>query len=79
MAIILRDSARAVLTGLAVGFLLAIAVSRIISSELYGATALDWRLLGAVASLLATAGVAATFLPVRRATQVDPVIALRSD
>jgi ABC-type antimicrobial peptide transport system permease subunit len=65
--------------GLGVGFVLAIGVSRIISSELYGATALDWRLLTEVATVLAAAGVAATFVPVRRATQVDPVIALRSD
>jgi predicted permease len=79
MAVVLGDSARAVFVGLGVGFALAIGVSRIISSELYGATALDWRLLTGVAAMLAAAGVAATFIPVRRATQVDPVIALRSD
>jgi predicted permease len=79
MALVLRDSARSVLIGLGMGFVLSIGVSRVISSELYGATALDWRVLGAIAVLLGVAGVAATFVPVRRATRVDPVVALRSD
>jgi predicted permease len=79
MALVLRDSARSVVSGLGIGVVLSIGVSRIISSELYGATALDWRVLGVIAGLLGVAGVAATFVPVRRATRVDPVVALRSD
>ncbi len=78
-ALVLRDSSRSVFAGLGVGLVLSIGVSRIISSELYGATALDWRLLGGLAALLALAGAVATFVPVRRATRVDPVVALRSD
>jgi predicted permease len=78
-ALVLRDSARSVLTGLGAGLLLSVGVARIISSELYGASPFDWRTLGALAGLLAVAGVAATFVPIRRATRVDPVVALRGD
>jgi len=78
-ALVLRDSARSVMIGLGVGLVLSLGVARIISSELYGASPYDWRTLVALASLLASAGAAATFVPIRRATRVDPVVALRSD
>lgn len=78
-ALVLRDSARSVMIGLGVGLVLSLGVARIISSELYGASPYDWRTLVALASLLASAGAAATFIPIRRATRVDPVVALRSD
>ena len=79
MALVLRDSSRAVFAGLGIGLLLSLGVSRIISSELYGATAFDWRIFGALAGVLALAGMAATFVPVRRATRIDPVVALRRE
>jgi ABC-type antimicrobial peptide transport system permease subunit len=65
--------------GLGVGLALSLAVSRLIASELYSATGFDWRVLGAPAGLLTLAGVAATFVPARRAAKVDPLVALRTD
>jgi predicted permease len=78
-ALVVRDSARPLLAGLGAGLVLSMGVTRIISSELYGATALDWRLLTGLATLLAVAGAMATLVPVRRATRVDPVVALRTE
>ena len=48
-------------------------------SELFGASAFDPVVFAGTAILLALAGVVATYVPARRAAQVDPMSALRQD
>jgi ABC-type antimicrobial peptide transport system permease subunit len=69
------------LVGLGVGIGLAgsLAVSRSIRSLLFEVGPGDPITLSAVSILLAGIGLFACFVPARRATQIDPVIALRSD
>jgi ABC-type antimicrobial peptide transport system permease subunit len=77
--LVLGDAVRMVLIGAAIGVPAAWALSLAISSLLFGLTPGDPRtLLGAVAVLLAT-GMLAAFVPVRRATAVNPVVALRCE
>ena len=65
--------------GGAAGLVVALATSRLLSKLLYEVSPTDpIALLGACALLLAT-GAAAAYLPARRATQIDPANALRSE
>jgi predicted permease len=63
--------------GLLVGLALAFAASRLLSSLLYGITPADPVTYAAVALVLALVAFLANLLPARRATEVDPVVALR--
>jgi len=49
------------------------------ASLLYGVTATDYITFGSVSALLIGIGLAASYLPARRATKVNPMIALRSE
>jgi predicted permease len=70
-----------VLTGVgaAVGLVAAGGLTRLMSSLLFGVTALDPVTYAAVSALLIGAGVLASYLPARRAIAVDPVQALRAE
>ena len=75
--LILTGHSRAVLAGLLVGFFGALASSMIMRSRLHGLSPFDPLSYVGVAVLLAGAGLAASYLPARRAVRVDPVVALR--
>jgi len=77
--LLVGDSSRPLVAGLASGLVVSVGASRIISSELYGASGFDARVFAGVAVLLTVAGAAATVVPARRASRVDPVVALRSE
>jgi ABC-type antimicrobial peptide transport system permease subunit len=79
VALLLRDTGRAIAAGTVIGFAAAIAVARILRSELFGASAFDPVVFAATACVLAVAGVAATYVPARRAARIDPMLALRHD
>jgi putative ABC transport system permease protein len=66
-----------ILIGVAVGLALTVAVGRVLASEIWGISAHDPLTLAAVIALLTMIGVMACYIPSRRATQVDPLIALR--
>jgi putative ABC transport system permease protein len=64
-------------TGLALGFAGAYLVGRAMQSSLYGTGAVDWSAFSTVAALLLLAALRACYVPARRASSVDPMIALR--
>jgi putative ABC transport system permease protein len=75
--LILTGHSRAVLAGLLVGLFGAIAASMIMRSRLHGLSPFDPVAYLGVAAVLTVAGLAASYGPARRATRVDPVVALR--
>jgi len=65
--------------GAAVGLATALALTRLMRGILYGVSPLDAWTFAAVTALLVAVALVATLVPARRATRVDPLIALRSD
>jgi putative ABC transport system permease protein len=68
-----------VVAGLGVGLLGALALSRFMTSLLYGVTPTDPATYVGVGAVLLAAAALASYLPARRATRVDPIIALRAE
>jgi len=77
MWLVLREVALMVGLGVAIGLPLAIALSRIVQSQLFELSPHDPAALVAAAALLAIVALGAGYLPARRATRVDPMLALR--
>jgi ABC-type antimicrobial peptide transport system permease subunit len=77
LAMVLSESVRLVLIGLTVGVAVTAGASRLLSRLLFGITAGDpLTFLGSVVALSIIA-LLASFLPARRASNVDPMVALR--
>jgi len=75
--IVLRESLALVGTGIATGLLMAYAATRFISSQLYGVKPTDPLTITAATVALAAVAILAGYIPARRATKVDPLVALR--
>lgn len=67
------------LMGAAAGLLASLALSRLMGQLLYGVSPTDPLTFTAVAALLALIALLACYLPARRATKVDPMMALRCE
>jgi predicted permease len=77
LRLILGEGARLAAIGVAVGIGVSLAVTRLMSSLLFGVEATDPMTYAAVAVLLAAVALFASYVPARRAMRVDPIVALR--
>ena len=79
LKLIINQGMRPVVIGLAIGIVAAIALGRLIASQLFEVSAHNPALLGGATVLLAGTALFACLLPARRAAMVDPVQALRTE
>jgi predicted permease len=79
LRMIMREGSIMLFSGVTIGLLLAIATAKILSGLLYGVRALDPIAFTVAPLLLTIAALIATWLPARRATQVNPAQALRAE
>ena len=79
MAMVLRQGLTLVALGLVLGVAAAAVAGRVLSAYLYDTTPRDPLIIGAVALTFLLAGALACLAPARRATTVDPLIALRTE
>lgn len=77
MKLVVRQGMTLVTVGVALGVLGAMALTRVMSTLLFGVTAKDPLTFVVVATLLTLVAFVACYLPARRATKVDPLVALR--
>jgi predicted permease len=77
--LVIGQGVRLTLIGIALGLLAALAVTRLMKSLLFGVSATDPLTFVGVAGLLLIVTLLACWLPARRATQVDPLVALRHE
>jgi putative ABC transport system permease protein len=78
-SLVVTQAVRLGAAGLVIGIAGALAVTRVLDSLLFGVTATDPLTFTAVSAALVTVLVLAAYLPARRATRVDPIVALRAD
>jgi putative ABC transport system permease protein len=79
LGLIVRQGMRPALFGLLAGIFAAAAMTRFMRSLLFQVSAIDPLVFAAVALVLALVAAIACVIPARRATRLDPVIALRSE
>ncbi|HMC57133.1 MAG TPA: ABC transporter permease [Gemmatimonadaceae bacterium] len=79
VGMVLKQGMRTIAVALALGLVLAVLATRLLTSQLYGVAALDPLTFVMAPVLLATIALVACYLPARRASRVDPVAALKSD
>lgn len=76
---VLREASTVVMIGILVGVPVAFATAHVFSSMLFGLTSNDPAVMTMVVLLLGMVALAASYVPARRATKVDPIIAIRDE
>jgi predicted permease len=78
-SLVLGQGFRLILAGLVVGTVLALALTRLLKAQLFGVSETDTLTFTSVGLLLAVVALIACHIPARRATRVDPMVALRHE
>jgi putative ABC transport system permease protein len=79
VTLILRQAAALTVAGIVVGVVGAAGLSRYLEGLLFGLTPLDTTTFAAVVAMFAAVAALASYVPARRATRVDPLVALRME
>jgi putative ABC transport system permease protein len=79
LRLVMRMGLRLIGLGLVAGMLVTLGVSRVLTSQLWGVSPQDPVTLSGVVAVVAIAGLSACYFPARRATRVDPMVALRHE
>jgi putative ABC transport system permease protein len=79
MKMVIKQGMRLTSFGVGIGLIGGLALARLMKSLLFGVTATDPLTFAAVAALLASVAMMACYIPARRATKVDPVVAFRCE
>jgi len=77
LGLVLREALVLVGSGIAIGIAVALGTGRLVASQLFGLEATDMTTIGLAAVVMTIVSALAGFLPARRATRVDPIVALR--
>jgi putative ABC transport system permease protein len=78
-SLVLGQGAKLAGAGLAIGLILALVSGKLLEGFLFGVTPRDPAVLAAVIAVVAVSTIVACYVPVRRATRVDPMVALRAE
>ncbi len=79
LGMVLRQGLRVALVGAAIGLALALALSRLLGDLLFGVRPTDPGAIAGVAAIVSVVALIACYVPARRATKVDPMVALRHE
>ena len=79
LRLILRQGVITTVIGVCIGLIAGLASTRVMATLLYGINLGDWIVFAGVAAFLAAVAIAASYIPARRATQVDPMVTLRNE
>jgi ABC-type antimicrobial peptide transport system permease subunit len=79
LALVVRQGMSLALSGVAIGLIAAFALTRFMSSLLFGVGAADALTFSVIAALLTLVALAACAIPARRASRVDPMVSLRAE
>ena len=79
LRLVLGHGVKMALVGIATGVVAALALTRLMSSLLFGVSATDPLTFAGVATLLTVVALFTSYIPARRAMRIDPMVALRSE
>ena len=79
LKLMIREGVIAAVTGVIIGLLATLALARVMATVLYGVSSINWVIFIGVSLMLLLVALTASYIPARRATEVDPMIALRNE